>query len=100
MHYPVHMFTAKMQSTSPTRREFIRKSLLAGAGVLLLRPGAHCIVPENPNIRLSLAEWSFHRALEAGKLDHLDFPGKAKNFGISAVEYVNGFFGGSKKSFK
>jgi sugar phosphate isomerase/epimerase len=34
-------------------------------------------------------------------MDHLDFPAKAKNeFGISAVEYVNGFFGGTKMNFK
>lgn len=52
-------------------------------------------------LKLSLAEWSFHRMLEAGKLDHLDFAAKAKNeFGIDAVEYVNGFFGGKKMSFK
>jgi len=34
-------------------------------------------------------------------MDHLDFPGIAKNeYGISAVEYVNGFFGGGKVNFK
>lgn len=43
--------------------------------------------------KISLAEWSLHRALKAGQLDNLDFPAKAKNtFGISAVEYVNQFF--------
>jgi len=43
--------------------------------------------------KISLAEWSFHRALQAKTLDNLDFPAKAKNeFGISAIEYVNQFF--------
>lgn len=43
--------------------------------------------------KISLAEWSLHRALQAKQLDNLDFPAKAKNdFGISAVEYVNQFF--------
>jgi len=43
--------------------------------------------------KISLAEWSFHDALFSGKLNHLDFPAKAKNdFGIEAVEYVNQFF--------
>jgi len=43
--------------------------------------------------KISLAEWSFHQALFAGKMNHLDFPVKAKNdFGIEAVEYVNQFF--------
>ena len=47
---------------------------------------------KDAGLKLSLAEWSLHRALKAGKLDHLDFPAKAKNdFGIDAVEYVNGF---------
>ena len=52
-------------------------------------------------IEVSLAEWSLHRALYGGKLDHLDFPAKVKKeFAISAVEYVNGFFGGRKMDFK
>lgn len=42
---------------------------------------------------ISLAQWSFHKALFAKKLDHLDFAVKAKTeFGISVVEYVNQFF--------
>ncbi len=42
---------------------------------------------------ISLAEWSLHRALEAGELDNLDFPIVAtREFGIAAVEYVNVFF--------
>jgi len=45
-----------------------------------------------PPFKLSLAEWSFHRALSSGKLDHLDFAAKASGLGIDAVEYVNGFF--------
>jgi sugar phosphate isomerase/epimerase len=43
--------------------------------------------------KISLAEWSLHRTLRAGKLDNLDFPKTAKrDFGIEAVEYVNQFF--------
>lgn len=42
---------------------------------------------------ISLAEWSLHRTLFAGKLDNLDFARTASNdFGIKAVEYVNQFF--------
>ncbi len=52
-------------------------------------------------IEISLAQWSLNRALFAGELDHLDFPALARNeFGVSAVEYVNGFFGGKKMNFK
>ena len=42
---------------------------------------------------ISLAEWSFHRALFAKKMTNLDFPVVAKQqYGINAVEYVNQFF--------
>src|SRR5262249_791330 len=43
--------------------------------------------------KISLAEWSFHRALRKKEMDHLDFARVAKkDFGIEAVEYVNQFF--------
>jgi L-ribulose-5-phosphate 3-epimerase len=43
--------------------------------------------------KISLAEWSFHRALQAGDMDNLDFPLLAKrDFDIDCVEYVNTFF--------
>lgn len=48
---------------------------------------------EQPLFKISLAQWSLHRAIGAGRLTNLDFPGYAKQeFGIDAVEYVNGFF--------
>lgn len=46
-----------------------------------------------PRLKLSLAQWSLHKALFSGELNHLDFAGKsASTFGIYAVEYVNQFF--------
>ena len=37
--------------------------------------------------KISLAEWSLHRALQANKLTNLDFPRIAKReFGIDAIE--------------
>jgi sugar phosphate isomerase/epimerase len=46
-----------------------------------------------PRFQISLAEWSLHRTLFKGKLDHLDFPKTAKvDFGIEAIELVNQFF--------
>jgi len=83
-----------------SRRSFIKETIL-GAGALMMAPSFRLQVSSDPDIRISLAEWSFHRALETGKMDHLDFPSRAKNeFGISVVEYVNGFFGGTKMNFK
>lgn len=49
---------------------------------------------------ISLAEWSLNKAIFSGKLDNLDFPGKAKSFGIAAVEYVNQLFITKTKTFK
>jgi sugar phosphate isomerase/epimerase len=47
----------------------------------------------DPQFSISLAEWSLHKTLFDGKLDHLDFPKAAKrDYGIDAVEYVNTFF--------
>ena len=45
--------------------------------------------------KVSLAQWSLHRALGKGgkkTLDNLDFAKTAKGLGIEAVEYVNQFF--------
>jgi sugar phosphate isomerase/epimerase len=48
-----------------------------------------------PRFKISLAEWSFHRALEKGEMTNLDFPKIAKTiYNIDAVEYVSTFFSG------
>src|SRR5215203_1408633 len=82
-----------------TRRLFLKQTLFTTGSVItspLLFAAA-----KNAGLKISLAQWSFHRALKAGKLAHLDFPAKAKNdFGIDAVEYVSGFFGGNKMNPK
>lgn len=83
-----------------TRRTFLKNSLL-GAGALMLAPKLDFATAKKSGLEISLAEWSLHRALQAGKIDHLDFPIIAKrDYGISVVEYVNGFFGGQKMNFK
>lgn len=90
-------------SSGTTRRELLRRAAfgLAGAAAAgALSPLASALAPRpNPFARpaplftISLAQWSLHRQLYGGKLDHLDFPKKAKEaFGIDAVEYVNSFF--------
>ena len=82
-----------------TRRFFLKQSFLT-AGSLVTKPLLFA-APNDGNLKISLAEWSFHRALKSGKLDHLDFPAKAKkDFGIDAVEYVSGFFGGKRMTAK
>ena len=49
--------------------------------------------PGAPKFEISLAQWSFHKALFAKQFDNLDFAVKArKDYGIGGVEYVNQFF--------
>jgi sugar phosphate isomerase/epimerase len=74
------------------RREFLRT-----AGALALLPlAARCPDArgrEDPPFRISLAEWSLHRALNGGELTNLDFPVVTRlTYGLDAVEYVNSFF--------
>jgi sugar phosphate isomerase/epimerase len=46
-----------------------------------------------PPFRISLAQWSLHRALQKKELDNLDFARVTKEkFGLEGVEYVNQFF--------
>ena len=49
--------------------------------------------PDAPSFKISLTEWSLHRTLFEGNLNHLDFPKVAKqDYGIDAIELVNQFF--------
>jgi L-ribulose-5-phosphate 3-epimerase len=76
------------------RRTFVARSsgLLAGLYLPTALSAATGRAPEPP-FRISLAEWSLHRALFRGELHPLDFPVVARRtYGIDAVEYVNQFF--------
>jgi sugar phosphate isomerase/epimerase len=74
-----------------SRRELLR--LAAGAGALAaLGCRSASGRPRNP-FSISLAEWSLHRALQAGEITNLDFPVVTRrDHGIRACEYVNTFF--------
>ena len=85
----------------PSRRTFLRGALaggrpsawgLAGLGRrdLAGKPAAGKI----GDFKISLAEWSLHKALFAKKqIDNLDFPKIAREqYGIDGVEFVNQFF--------
>jgi len=80
----------------PTRREFIGRTAGTLAGLALARHAAFdapAAAAGDPLFKISLAQWSLHRALQARELDHLDFAKVARTeFGIEAVEYVNQFF--------
>ena len=89
----------------PSRRELVVSSLalgaLGGLGVASPGDGDSDAAPQHasegpvsaPLFRISLAQWSLHRAQRAGELEALDFPAYAlREFGIDAVEYVSQFF--------
>jgi len=79
------------------RRHFLKNTGKAGLALSL----AQYISPldmiyniqdaqKEPFFKLSLAQWSLHKAiLETKTLDPLDFSKKAKQLGFDAVEYVN-----------
>jgi sugar phosphate isomerase/epimerase len=78
-----------------SRRAFAARVLTATAGIALgpwpRRFAASAA--QAPLFRISLAQWSLHRTIRAGELDHLDFARVAREeFGLEAVEYVNTFF--------
>ncbi len=53
---------------------------------------ATATLQDSSTLKISLAEWSFHKALFDKKMDHLGFIAKAGVMGFSGVEYVNQFF--------
>ena len=88
-----------------------RRRLLASAGALggtlalarlaagqepAPKPAAPAPAPAAPKkapFEISLAQWSLHRALQAGRMDNLDFPVVArKDYDIGSIEFVNTFF--------
>ncbi len=76
------------------RRGFLKGSLAAGLGLSVL-PGLSEADDKKEIFKISLAQWSLHRAFFGNKLDPIDFAVIAKKeYGISAVEYVNQFYKG------
>ncbi len=84
-----------MSTNTKDRRSFIRDlgMLGAAAGLGSLLPFDVLAGAKKEFFKISLAEWSFHKALFGGKMTNLDFPMRAKKeFGINIVEYVSPFF--------
>ncbi len=77
------------------RREFIKKTAAITGGLAFTKLNSSMFTKADQSLpfKISLAEWSLHRTIRKGDLDHLDFAAIAKNeFGIDAIEYVNSFF--------
>ena len=104
------MKTNQINKKTQTRRKFIYKAggLTLGVGMLGMygcsesgkkddasqeETTAEAASASELFFKISLAEWSLHKALFADEMTNLDFPVMAKkDFGIDAVEYVNIFF--------
>ena len=81
--------------TPMNRRRFLRQSAIAAASAGAAACGQGRLLGDEkpPLFKISLAQWSLHRALSNGKLKNLDFAQQATTeYGIDAVEYVNQFF--------
>ncbi|WP_194777489.1 sugar phosphate isomerase/epimerase family protein [Pararhodonellum marinum] len=93
-----------MKQQHPPRRVFIKNlgllSLGAGLTPLWLQGCQNKAETTSTSetspamfFKISLAQWSLHKALFGGELKHLDFiPFTREKFDIDAVEYVNAFF--------
>lgn len=84
-----------MRQARLTRREVIAAALAAGATALWTRPALSRPArrESEPLFRISLAQWSYHRAVQSGEMTTLQFPGAAlERHGIDAVEYVSTLF--------
>ena len=76
-----------------SRREFLHTTAAAAAVGAVAAPHLRATPAENRDFKISVAEWSLHRAIFGRKLDHLDFAKTAREqFDIDAIEYVNQFF--------
>lgn len=88
-------------SKRTTRRDFSKTLLATGAGLGLSTMMANTARAADPLYQISLAQWSLHKSLFAGKLDNLDFAAHTKkNFDIDAIEFVNQFFKDKAKDAK
>ncbi len=78
---------------SLSRRKFLLTAAGAAAGMAAADSLIHPLRAASPEpFKISLAQWSFHKALQSKQMDHLDFARQARSFDLGAIEYVNTFF--------
>jgi len=84
-----------------SRRTFIQKTSLAAAAISMPTFYACGNKSENSMPKISLAQWSLNRAFFGKTLDPINFASIAKkDYGISAIEYVNQFYADNAKNEK
>lgn len=87
------MSPESIEPTPLSRRRFL-SGLGAAAAAVACSPSLRAQAGTAPPLfDISLAQWSLHRTLRSGQLDHLDFARVARTeFDLGAIEYVNSFF--------
>lgn len=79
-----------------SRRAFVGAAFVSTASLAAARPAralAGLLQEDNPLFRISLAQWSLHRAFRGGSADPMDFARIAReDYGLDAIEYVNSFY--------
>ena len=73
------------------RRKFLEMGIGTVCGLTAGKAFAMQMKPKMP-FRLSLAQWSFNKAIFAKEMDNLDFAKAAHDLGFEGLEYVNSFF--------
>lgn len=73
---------------------FLVASMSVGCKERESKPEEDQVLAEEDTLffKLSLAQWSLHRAIGSGQLDPLDFAEKAKSMGFEGIEYVSGLY--------
>lgn len=99
---PAALLTAGLLPTTLFRAPLLRGAAFpaallpvaagAGAGVASRHATAASPQPGSALFKLSLAQWSLHKEIAAGRLDPFNFAKTANGFGLDAIEYVSSFY--------
>lgn len=74
------------------KRSTFLKSSVAGAASIYLTP-TYAFSNSKKELKISLAQWSLHKQIEAGSLNPIDFASiSMERYQINAVDYVNSFY--------
>ena len=77
----------------PSRRDFLKSATAAAVATTTIPALADEKKKKKRLFKISLAQWSLHRAIRGGKIKNEDFARVTKEeFNISCIEYVNQFF--------
>ena len=74
------------------RRNFLSAVATAGIATSVFPNTNFMKLNSKSKFKISLAQWSLHKAIKSGKLSPLDFAKKARSFDIDGIEFVSGLY--------